>query len=84
VRGGTGTALVSDPEIVAARIREYMALGIDTFILSGYPHLEEAYRFADPACAHWWRGPGPPTPVTARLDRNKARGLQAVALISTV
>jgi alkanesulfonate monooxygenase len=32
---------------VAARIKEYMALGIDTFILSGYPHLEEAYRFAD-------------------------------------
>jgi alkanesulfonate monooxygenase len=24
-----------------------MALGIDTFILSGYPHLEEAYRFAE-------------------------------------
>ncbi|MCA9879118.1 MAG: hypothetical protein KC442_15105, partial [Thermomicrobiales bacterium] len=22
-------------------------LGIDTFILSGYPHLEEAYRFAE-------------------------------------
>ena len=46
-RGGAGTALVGDPETVAARIREYMALGIDTFILSGYPHLEEAYRFAD-------------------------------------
>jgi alkanesulfonate monooxygenase len=28
-------------------MQEYMALGIDTFILSGYPHLEEAYRFAD-------------------------------------
>jgi alkanesulfonate monooxygenase len=47
VRGGAGTALVGDPETVAARIEEYMALGIDTFILSGYPHLEEAYRFAD-------------------------------------
>jgi alkanesulfonate monooxygenase len=47
VRGGAGTALVGDPETVAARIQEYMALGIDTFILSGYPHLEEAYRFAD-------------------------------------
>jgi len=40
-------ALVGDPETVAARIKEYMALGIDTFILSGYPHLEEAYRFAE-------------------------------------
>ncbi len=47
VRGGAGTALVGDPQTVAARIKEYMALGIDTFILSGYPHLEEAYRFAE-------------------------------------
>ena len=47
VRGGAGTSLVGDPDTVAARIREYMDLGIDTFILSGYPHLEEAYRFAD-------------------------------------
>jgi alkanesulfonate monooxygenase len=47
VRGGAGTALVGDPETVAARIREYQDIGIDTFILSGYPHLEEAYRFAE-------------------------------------
>jgi alkanesulfonate monooxygenase len=47
VRGGAGTSLVGDPETVAARIKEYMALGVDTFILSGYPHLEEAYRFAE-------------------------------------
>lgn len=47
VRGGAGTALVGDPQTVAARIEEYMSLGIDTFILSGYPHLEEAYIFAE-------------------------------------
>lgn len=47
VRGGAGTALVGDPETVAERMREYAALGIDTFVLSGYPHLEEAYRFAE-------------------------------------
>ncbi|EGI55335.1 alkanesulfonate monooxygenase, FMNH(2)-dependent [Sphingomonas sp. S17] len=47
VRGGAGTALVGDPETVAERIEEYRALGIDSFILSGYPHLEEAYRFAE-------------------------------------
>jgi len=52
VRGGAGTALVGDPETVAARIKEYQNLGIDTFILSGYPHLEEAYRFAELVFPH--------------------------------
>jgi alkanesulfonate monooxygenase len=47
VRGGAGTALVGAPETVADRLREYEALGIDTFILSGYPHLEEAYAVAE-------------------------------------
>ena len=47
VRGGAGTALVGDADTVAARLLEYQALGIDNFILSGYPHLEEAYRAAE-------------------------------------
>lgn len=47
VRSGVGTALVGSAEIVAQRMQEYAALGIDTFIMSGYPHLEEAYRFAE-------------------------------------
>lgn len=47
VRGGAGTALVGDPDTVADRMLEYAELGIDTFILSGYPHLEEAYRVAE-------------------------------------
>jgi alkanesulfonate monooxygenase len=47
VRGGAGTALVGNPEQVAERMREYASLGIETFILSGYPHLEESYRFAE-------------------------------------
>lgn len=47
VRGGAGTALVGSPEQVAERIREYQALGISKFIFSGYPHLEEAHRFAE-------------------------------------
>ncbi|KWI67840.1 alkanesulfonate monooxygenase [Burkholderia ubonensis] len=47
VRGGAGTALVGNPEQVAERMREYAELGIETFILSGYPHLEESYRFAE-------------------------------------
>ncbi|WP_069267562.1 FMNH2-dependent alkanesulfonate monooxygenase [Paraburkholderia nodosa] len=47
VRGGAGTALVGNPEQVAALMKEYAQLGIETFILSGYPHLEESYRFAE-------------------------------------
>jgi alkanesulfonate monooxygenase len=47
VRGGAGTALVGNPQQVAARIQEYADLGLNYFILSGYPHLEEAYRFAE-------------------------------------
>jgi len=47
VRGGAGTALVGSHEAVADRIAEYHALGIDEFILSGQPHLEEAYWFGE-------------------------------------
>ncbi|WP_213991733.1 FMNH2-dependent alkanesulfonate monooxygenase [Sodalis sp. dw_96] len=47
VRAGAGTALVGDGPTVARRIAEYADLGIDTFILSGYPHLEEAYRVSE-------------------------------------
>ena len=47
VRGGAGTALVGDPKTVAKRLREYQALGIETIIASGYPHLEEAYQVAE-------------------------------------
>lgn len=47
VRGGAGTALVGDPQTVAKRLQEYADLGVDRFVLSGYPHLEEAFRFAE-------------------------------------
>jgi alkanesulfonate monooxygenase len=47
VRGGAGTALVGSADTVASRILEYHRLGIDTLILSGYPHLEEAYQVAE-------------------------------------
>ena len=47
VRAGVGTALVGSAETVAARLREYQALGIGTVIASGYPHLEEAYQVAE-------------------------------------
>ena len=48
VRGGAGTALVGSFSEVADRIEDYAAVGFEEFILSGYPHLEEA----------WWVGEG--------------------------
>lgn len=47
VRGGAGTALVGSHNEVADRIAEYAALGIDEFVFSGYPHLEELYWFGE-------------------------------------
>ena len=47
VRRGAGTALVGDAKTVAERLREYQALGVETVIASGYPHLEEAYKVAE-------------------------------------
>jgi alkanesulfonate monooxygenase len=47
LRGGAGTSLVGSHDEVADLIEEYAALGIEEFILSGYPHLEEAYWFGE-------------------------------------
>ncbi|MFJ2021994.1 LLM class flavin-dependent oxidoreductase [Streptomyces nodosus] len=47
VRGGAGTALVGSHTEVTERIKEYAGLGIEEFVLSGYPHLEEAYWFGE-------------------------------------
>lgn len=51
VRGGVGTAIVGSHQQVADKIKEFHALGIDHFILSGQPHLEEAWHFAEGAGA---------------------------------
>ncbi|WP_017749768.1 LLM class flavin-dependent oxidoreductase [Scytonema hofmannii] len=47
VRPGPGTAVVGDPKTVASRLQEYADIGIETFIISGIPLIEEAYRVAD-------------------------------------
>ncbi|MFF8773273.1 LLM class flavin-dependent oxidoreductase [Kitasatospora sp. NPDC015120] len=47
LRGGAGTALVGSHREVADLVTEYHELGIDEFVLSGMPHLEEAYWFGE-------------------------------------
>jgi alkanesulfonate monooxygenase len=47
VRGGAGTAIVGSFDEVADRISDYHDAGVDHVILSGYPHLEEAYWFGE-------------------------------------
>ena len=65
VRGGAGTALVGSHTEVAERILEYRALGIEEFIMSGYPNLEETYWFGEGVLprlkdAGVWDHPGAP------------------------
>jgi alkanesulfonate monooxygenase len=45
-RSGCGAAIVGDPDQVLAKLERYRALGIEAFILSGYPHAAEADLFA--------------------------------------
>ena len=45
-RSGCGAAIVGDPDQVLAKLNAYRALGIEAFILSGYPHAAEADLFA--------------------------------------
>ena len=75
VRGGAGTALVGSHEQVADRIEEYAELGIDEFVLSGYPHLEDAYWFGEgvlPILAERGRWAAPRSPA-AYVDRGAVR-----------
>ncbi|MFF9497130.1 LLM class flavin-dependent oxidoreductase [Streptomyces flaveolus] len=81
VRGGAGTALVGSHDEVAERIEEYASLGIEEFVLSGYPHLEEAYWFGEGvlprlAARGLWRHPSD-GPVLAPRART-AQAAQAV------
>jgi alkanesulfonate monooxygenase len=64
VRGGAGTAMVGSHSEIADLVEQYAAVGIEEFVLSGYPHLEEAYRFGEgvlPELAHrgLWSHPAP-------------------------
>ena len=45
-RSGCGAAIVGDPDQVLAKLRAYQGMGIEAFILSGYPHAAECDLFA--------------------------------------
>jgi alkanesulfonate monooxygenase len=56
-RSGCGAAIVGDPDQVIATLEQYRALGIEAFILSGYPHRDECERFADLVLSRLAHGP---------------------------
>ena len=56
-RSGCGAAIVGNPDQVLAKLRAYQAEGIDAFILSGYPHAQEADLFARHVLPHINHGP---------------------------
>lgn len=68
-RLGVGLAVVGSGESVARTLREYVDEGIDTFILSGYPHLEEAQRFGKYVMPHF---AGEATVAVAPAERELA------------
>jgi alkanesulfonate monooxygenase len=78
VRAGAGTALVGDPVTVAERLKEYQDVGIDTFILSGYPHLEEAYRVAELLFPHL------PLNSDQKREQKHAKSNQGVVIADSV
>jgi alkanesulfonate monooxygenase len=72
VRGGAGTALVGSHEQIADLVEEYASVGISEFVLSGYPHLEEAYRVGEGVLPELerrgrWRSPVPAGTVRAAV-----------------
>ena len=56
-RSGCGAAIVGTPDQVLAKLRAYQAEGIEAFILSGYPHAQEADLFARHVLPHIAHGP---------------------------
>ena len=45
-RSGCGAAIVGDPDQVLAKLNGYREMGIEAFILSGYPHMQECDMFS--------------------------------------
>lgn len=56
-RSGCGAAIVGDADQVLAKLRMYQDMGIEAFILSGYPHIAEADLFARHVLPRMQHGP---------------------------
>jgi alkanesulfonate monooxygenase len=56
-RSGAGAAIVGDPGQVLAKLEAYATLGVESFILSGYPHAAEGDLFARHVLPHLDHGP---------------------------
>lgn len=56
-RSGCGAAIVGNPQQVVEKLRAYQSLGIEAFILSGYPHIDECRYFGELVLPHLEHGP---------------------------
>jgi len=56
-RSGAGAAIVGDPDQVLAKLRAYAELGMEAFILSGYPNAAECDLFARHVLPHLTHAP---------------------------
>jgi alkanesulfonate monooxygenase len=84
VRGGAGTAMVGSHAEVADLVEQYHAVGIEEFVLSGYPHLEESYWFGEgvlPELARrgLWEHPAPARPTAGAVPFGAAAGSRAAS-----
>jgi alkanesulfonate monooxygenase len=78
VRGGAGTAMVGSHAEIADLIEQYQAVGIEEFVLSGYPHLEESYWFGEGVLPELtrrglWEHPAPQRSTTAAVPFGSSR-----------
>ena len=78
VRGGAGTAMVGSFSEIADLVEQYAEVGIEEFVLSGYPHLEESYWFGEgvlPELARRgrWHHPAPAATASSAVPFGSGR-----------
>jgi alkanesulfonate monooxygenase len=78
VRGGAGTAMVGSHTEIADLIEKYQEAGIEEFVLSGYPHLEESYWFGEGVLPELsrrglWEHPVPQKSTTAAVPFSSSK-----------